>query len=163
MILWEERPVELAHLLNPAFCSVLLWDAISGYRKERGQGLPFPLAFLVLPIVLHKPTRQALPRSVTTRLHVWLQDKPEVRIQFAERTRQLAPYVREAIMFGSQNGILAITDSGELTQRSRRLPSLDWNSETEPSTCRSKAIFVGRWFAQAGGVSTIFTMWGIQP
>jgi hypothetical protein len=40
---------------------------------------------------------------------------------------------------------------------------LPWNTDTESNECARKAEFVGRWFAQAGEVSTIFHMWGVRP
>ncbi|WP_414577239.1 three component ABC system middle component [Anabaena sp. CCY 9402-a] len=57
---WEQRPLEYANLLNPAFCSIILHNAIKGYQNEKKQGMPYPLLFLLLPLVLHNSTRNAL-------------------------------------------------------------------------------------------------------
>jgi hypothetical protein len=56
MSAWNDRPTEIANLLNPAFCALLLAQAVRGYQEETKVGLPYALAFLVLPLVLHKPT-----------------------------------------------------------------------------------------------------------
>ncbi|BDA67679.1 hypothetical protein CAL7716_018450 [Calothrix sp. PCC 7716] len=103
---WQERPVEYANLFNPAFCSILLQNAIKGYQKEKKQGIPYPLLFLVLPLVLHISTRNALPKTTVTKLHIWLQKQPEVRVGFAERASYLVPYTKEALAFRMQTGII---------------------------------------------------------
>jgi hypothetical protein len=72
-----------------AFCDWLLREAVQGYASMRAAGMPLPLAFLILPVVLHRPTRELAPGALTTKLHVWLQEHPEVRIKFAGRTKEL--------------------------------------------------------------------------
>lgn len=160
---WEKRPVEAANLLNPPFCSLLLRDAIKGFQKEDAKGMPFPLMFLTLPLVLHKPSRIILPSTIRTKLHVWLQRKPEVRVGFSGRVRNLVPYTREGLIFGMRAGIINAAEDGKVVCTKKRLARKCWPSDSEPAECSQKAEFVGRWFAQAGGVSTIFAMWGICP
>lgn len=163
MLHWEKRPIEVANLLNPAFCSILLRDSVETFQIENRQGMSYPLSFLILPLVLHKPTREALPRTTRTKLHTWLQEKPEVRIGFAERARQLVPYSKEAIIFGLQTGIIEVNENGDLIPYSKRLKELSGGDEVEPSICRKKAQFLGRWLAKAGDLPTILIMWGICP
>jgi hypothetical protein len=31
MRVWQERPIEIAHLFNPAFCALLMAAAVSGF------------------------------------------------------------------------------------------------------------------------------------
>jgi hypothetical protein len=160
---WERRPVEIANLFNPAFCSVLLQNAIKGFQQENIQGMPYPLLVLVLPLVLHGATRRALPSTTKTKLHVWLQRQPEVLVGFAEHTRDLGPYTKEALAFGVQTEIINICDDGTFVWVPRKLRAISWSDHLEPRVCHKKAAFVGRWLAQAGEVSTIYTMWGIRP
>ncbi|GAA6615748.1 three component ABC system middle component [Scytonema sp. NUACC26] len=163
---WQERPVEYANLLNPAFCSILLQNAVKGYQKEKKQGMPYPLLFFVLPLVLHSSTRNALPRTTITKLHIWLQKQPEVRVGFGDRASYLVPYTKEALAFGMQTGIVKICDDGKFTWvkgKLKAISAVSWFSDTEPAICCKKAEFVGRWLAQAGEVSTIYIMWGICP
>ena len=58
---WGQRPQDVANLLNPAFDGLLLYRAVAGYEQENEGGMPFELAFMVLPFVLHQPTRKRLP------------------------------------------------------------------------------------------------------
>lgn len=160
---WNTRPIEVANLLNPAFTTVLLSEAVRGFRESRQEGMPYPLCFLVLPIVLPKAIRDALPRTVSTRMHVWLQRNPELRIRFADQARQMVPYTKESLVFAAQLDALQINDGG-LLREGRRCPSptrLETNSELVGMA--KQARFVGRWLAQAGTPTTIYIMWGLQP
>lgn len=160
---WDKRPVEIANLFNPAFCALLLRESIIGYEKVQRDSLPYPLAFLILPIVLHKYTRDSLPRSIRSKLHIWLRNNPEAKVQFSARSSQMVPYTKESIMFGLQMGIFVMDDVGNLKQIKRSLKNIKWDKDSETAYCINKARFVGRWFASAGDVLTIFHMWGIQP
>ncbi|HON68950.1 MAG TPA: DUF6521 family protein [Phycisphaerae bacterium] len=165
MTVWTERPHEEANLLNPAFCCLGMTAAIAGYQAEANQGLPLGLAYMILPITLHKPTRDLLPRNRRTSLPMWIQDNASVRVLFHERLISLKPFTREAILFGCsrawitvQNNASLVTDRTEAALR-RACQSL----EAEPRDCVLKAIFVGRWLATAGTPATVMALWGIQP
>ncbi len=94
MLPWSERPIEIATLFNPAFCAVLLYDAVKSYESEQNQGMAYPLIFLILPFVLHKETRDALPssrvRQVT--LYQWAEENKLLHQNFVRRTQYLVPY-----------------------------------------------------------------------
>jgi hypothetical protein len=155
----------VAHLLNPSFCGLLLRAVVAEYVRESKEGLPFALAFLVLPVVLHKATRDALPTSVATSLLGWLQDHPEARVGFAERTRSLVPFTQEALRFVLGRGVLALDDGGALRPGAARIRSsttLEEESE-EVRACLQRARLLGRWFARGGNASVIFRLWGIAP
>lgn len=160
---WETRPIEVANLLNPAFIAVLLRYSILGYQSVMPDGIPFALPFLVLPLVLHKSTRDALPRTARTTLHSWTISQPGVQVGYYERTRQLVPFVKEGMVYGLISGLFIVTEGGNLlvTQKitGRTLP---WTDGSEPGACRKKAEFVGKWFARAGNVDTIFSIFGVQ-
>ena len=160
---WSKRPIEIAHLLNPAFCSILLRESIVGCQQEAGTGMPYALASLVLPVVLHKPTRDLLPKTITTKLHAWIQDNQSARIGFAERVRWTVPYTKEALHYASRADLIGISDDGLLISKKKRLKKLPWPKTSEPSVCKSKARFVGRWFSLAGDTATLLATWGIRP
>jgi Family of unknown function (DUF6521) len=161
---WDERPVELANLLNPAFCALLIRDAIGGYRAQASQALPYPLAYLVLPLVLYPPARAALPRSTAALLHAWIQDHPALQLQVADRAQRMLSYTREAILFALQHELLRISDDGGLDNGARRIrdPYPD-PAQTEPADCRKAAGLVGRWFGKVADASLILAMWGLKP
>lgn len=163
MRLWNDRPPEIAHLFNPAFCALLIRDGVSGFMESRPGGMPYPLVFLLLPIVLHKATRESLPATIATKMHPWIQQHQEARVGFSARCAAVAGHTREAILFAANGTQLTFSRDGALQAprlRSRRLP---WPPDSESATCRQRARFVGRWLASAGDVATIFAMWGVRP
>lgn len=162
---WAERPTELAYLFNPAFCGWLLREALEGYSSVKPGGMPLPLAFLTLPVVLHGPTRAELPGDLRTRLHPWLQDRPELRVNFASRVKELEPFTREALLFLAGRGQLLVEDDGLLRAGGKlgrgKAALLDQSVEMKDIVATAK--FVGRWFASAGEPATVFQMWGACP
>src|SRR4051812_8891000 len=112
MSLWESRPREEANLLNPAFCGLIIAQAVEDYVRAIPAGMPFALAFLVLPIVLHKPTRDALPQRTTKAISSWLEENEEYRATFPERAKTLSPYVREALLYDLMHDRLRLNDKG---------------------------------------------------
>ena len=54
------KNTEAANLFNPAFVGAVLLSAIVSYQKKKSAGLPYALAFLILPVVLHAETRASL-------------------------------------------------------------------------------------------------------
>src|SRR5262245_13069905 len=112
---WSQRPSEIANNLNPAFCGWLLREATEGYCSVTPAGIPFPLVFLILPVVLHRPTRALLPRSTVTALRPWLRAHPEARIGLAERAAELAEITRDAVLFLTSHRLVSVTDAGTLT------------------------------------------------
>jgi len=47
---------EIEIVQNPALCAFVLWRFGLGFQSEDGRPAPLQLAFLVLPLVLHRPT-----------------------------------------------------------------------------------------------------------
>lgn len=162
MIQWTERPVEVANLLNPAFCASMLRQTTLGYQKQIEQGIDFPLLFLVLPLVLHKTTRESLPKTLATRLHVWLQQHQEVRIGLAQRVKTLQPYTREAVIYAMQRNALSLNSEGGIIAPSMKKSTIDSLIDTEASQCLDKAFFLGRWISSAGSTVSVMSMFGLR-
>jgi hypothetical protein len=51
---------ELQIIQNPLLGAYTLWQFTLGHQEETGAVVPLPLAFLVLPLVLHRSTLEAL-------------------------------------------------------------------------------------------------------
>jgi hypothetical protein len=164
MMPWNERPPEIANLFNPAFCGILLARAVRGFISEAAEGMPFALAFLTLPIVLHEQTRNLLPKTKSTWMIQWLQRNPEVRVGFAARTRSLVPCTRESLMFMSAQGHIVMEETGRLVEGTPigRIGKLERESD-EFKKCVSKAELIGKMLAKAGKPGTIFALWGVRP
>lgn len=162
---WTERTREEAHLLNPPFCCVALTSGCAGFSESSGQPLPFALAFMVLPIVLHKHTRESLPRTTRTSVPAWLQGHAEVRIGFHERLMALKPHTREALRYGLVFDWMAMGDSGRIrcvvtsNQIKRTIRLLNGDAQE----CISRARFLGKWFGTSPSTETLMALWGIRP
>ena len=162
---WNERTREEAHLLNPAFCCVTITSACSGYSESHDQPLPFALAFLVLPVILHKYTRESLPPNTRTSLPAWLQEHAEAKIGFYERLIALGPHTREAIHYGLVFDWIAIGSAGGI-QRIAVETSINRAIQTltgDARDCVSRARFLGRWFRKMDSTETTMALWGIRP
>jgi hypothetical protein len=165
VIPWNERSLEEQTLLNPAFCATLLWHAARGYtQKDRGN-ISIHESFLVLPLVLHRGTREALPRDTRKSLPVWLQQNPLASSAVAQRARMLAPYTREALFFGVSHGSITIAE-GEIRSIEAwgpRVTATMKQASDEVKRCARKAEFVGQWFASVGSPQTVLVLFGVKP
>ncbi|MGC2656525.1 MAG: three component ABC system middle component [Bryobacteraceae bacterium] len=166
MRLWSDRVIEEKNLFNPAFGAILIAEAINEFQKKSNKPLPFAVTFLVLPIVLHEATRDALPKSTLTALLPWVQDNREQLVGFAGRVQNSREISREAILFGLQNDVLSLNENGELTIGANRktvTPTRTPLFTDEARNCVERSGFVGRWFAATGTTANIFSAWGVAP
>lgn len=165
MTSWAHKSREERSLLNPAFCANLLWHAARGYCDIDGKALSFEESFLVLPFVLHRETRESLPRDTRTSLAVWLSDNSLSRGRVSNRARLLVGTTKEAITFGGIHGLLRIehgcihSDMAWEKSIKRALRA----SSDEVRECAKRAEFVGKWFALAGSAPTVLALIGVRP
>jgi hypothetical protein len=161
---WLARSKEVANLLNPAFCCTVLSAVVSNYSSRDNLGMPYPLAFVVMPVILHKQTRNVLPINTRTSLAAWLEEKPMSRVQFYERAISLKPFVREAILFGVTNDWLVI-ESGRLKSKlaDSKFKNFLQHMDGEARECVLRARLVGKWFAAAGSAETVLSLWEVNP
>lgn len=155
------RTHEVAFLLNPAFCGRILYSTIKTYSKTSNRAFPFPLIYLVLPLVLHKQTRISI--SSRTQLLVWIQKNPQLLIDFPKRARELVPISNEALEFLLQTGKIILTPNGEL-EFSHTSCALSKTKYIDPEVkeCLCKAEHIARWFASAGKPETIYIELGVR-
>jgi hypothetical protein len=156
---WRTRSREERALLNPAFCGELLHAAATEYGEG---GLPFPLSFLVLPVVLHKKSREALPTTIRTSIPTWLHGHPAVKIGFDERVTHTAAVTREALAFLLVHSKLRVGAGGALLPEGAVKHDHDPGSD-EIKECITKARFLGRWLRRAGTPATVYALFGIRP
>jgi hypothetical protein len=162
---WAARSSEERGLLNPSFCATILWHAATGHVQPSTAPLAFETAFLVLPMVLHRGTREALPKAVNTSLPVWLDQNPLSRPRIADRARLLVPFTKEALQFGGVHGLLRL-DAGDVrpvADRKARIVISLKDCSDEVRQCAKRAEFLGRWFAITGSAATVMALIGVRP
>lgn len=164
---WYKRSLEEANLLNPAFLSIILQQCIKAYSDTAQRNAPYVLPFLVTSIVLHKRTRDALPRGINTTFSTWVThiQGSHTKIGYPERTRSIVPYVKEALAFALANNMVIADDDGSLRVKQQiRIPTSSDDIVTdEVVMCFKKADFCGRWFARAGKIETVMALLGVKP
>ena len=168
MTQWHERAREERNLLNPAFCSILLWHAGKGAIESPNSlrsSLCYMEAFLILPLVLHQGTRESLPSRVDTSLPVWTKKNPLVVASLPDRAGALVPHTKEALVFGGIGALYQFERNQLLVngERESGIKAMLGQTTNEVRQCAKKARFLGRWFTYTGTPETIFTLLGIRP
>src|SRR4051812_5258049 len=97
---WHERPRDEANLFNPVFLALLIGRVATGHREKLGRGVPWPLAFLALPVVLHKRTRDQLPPNVNTSMAAWTRRHPLLTAAVGSHAQALRPLISDGLLFG---------------------------------------------------------------
>jgi ABC-three component (ABC-3C) system Middle Component 3 len=95
----HKRSTETRNLLNPAFCGLIYASIVDGYNSKSEGAIPFYLLYILMPIVLHKESRQTIPKSSLTKFLTWIQQSEQIKIGLPERAISLKPFVSEAAIF----------------------------------------------------------------
>jgi hypothetical protein len=156
------RPAERDALYNPPFIALILAQAAVEHERRTDDGLPFALAFLAAPIVLHGPTRQALPKQARSKMALWLEEHPVQRAGLGRRAATLVPAVRAGIRFGLRTRSLILEDA-MLTAAKPKVTSNEIMLSAEVDDILKRAGFVGGWFGLAGPASSIYALWRVKP
>lgn len=159
---WTQRPIEIRNLFNPAFCGLLLQRAIGGFEKVEPKGMQYSLSLLILPLILHRETREKMSAQPRTSILSIFEKHPELLLDFDERARGLLPFTQEAFGFLAQNHCLDVSLDGRLLTVTRRIRTKDIGTP-ESIECQKVARRVGKEFARIGDRATIYTTLGVRP
>jgi len=160
---WQDRPREEAAHFNPAFCGELLTRAVQEFKRLRLAPLPLPLAFVILPLTLHPPTRRALPRRANVTFASWAAQHEPVLAEVPDRVLRLRPVTREALLFLSQLDALSVGSDGLLPgARPMRLSTKPAVSTDDVEEARRAAGLLGRWFAHQPTSATVLQTMGVR-
>ena len=161
---WAERPAEEARIFNPAFCAELIGRTVGEYHRTKQSALYMVTAFLVLPLTLHRPTREALPGRADTAFAGWVAEHAALLVELPERARHLRPVSREALLFAVRHQLLAL-DAGGLLPGAKpvRRNAQFAVSTDEVNGARRAAALLGRWFGAQGTQTSILQGMGVAP
>lgn len=155
---------ETLRLLNPAFLATVIGHAAIGYAEHKDQGLPFALSFILPPLVLHKDTRDVLPKMITSKLPDWAHKNSTVLAFLPDHARELQPAVRSAILVGAHFDIIQFDDKARLRASSQFNPKAAQNElkkSDEIGEIMQKSHFIGRWLSVSGNQPTVLSILGI--
>jgi hypothetical protein len=159
---WSQRPFEIRNLVNPAFCGLVLSRALHGYEEEGARGMPFSLSLLVLPLCLHKDSRDVIAGSPRSYLLKTTEKNQQVVVGLADRVTHMLPYAFEGFGLLMERGCIAIADDGRIqTVPGKVRKSVTGTSETV--SCQKVARIVRREFARIADRVTVYTTFGICP
>lgn len=159
---WDQRPFEIRNLFNPAFCGLILFRALHGYEEEDARGMSFSLSLLVLPLCLHKDSREVIGNSPRSYLLKTTEKNPQVMVGFPTRVNQMLPYAFEGFGALMERGCISISDDGRIQTVPKKVrKKLEGTDETV--ACQKMARIVGREFARIADRVTIYTTFGIRP
>jgi len=161
---WEDRSIITANLLNPAFCGEILRRTIENYNNNKLKvEFPFSLACLILPIVLHKKTRDFMPLRSSTYFHSWVEQNEHLFIDFPLRVRQILPFTRESLMFLLKHKAIIINETGHIEVNPYRKINPKGEDIEEVIEIFHKAELLGKWLSLTGNAQTIFMFLKIRP
>jgi len=163
---WRARPPEEANLFNPPFMCALAFEFLKAYTKDRDEGASLFILIIALTVALHASSRRRLPYSTVTPLYAWVQENEDLLIGLSKRSKNLTPYIREALMFGLAMKVLRVTDSSSFSLGSVRAQFP--KTFIDKTTAETKEIierikFLGRWFAKSGSEISVSAALGVKP
>jgi hypothetical protein len=159
---WDLRPFETKNLFNPAFCALLMMRSLEAYEIEDPRGIPFSLSLLILPLSLHKGSRDIIAPSSRSYLLKTIEDNPQLLIALAERVTEMLPFTFEAFGLAMQMGCFQVTAEGRLISVPKKIKKTISGTE-ESISCQRSARLLGREFARIGDRVTVYTAFGIRP
>ena len=159
-----ERPAEEARIFNPAFCGELIGRTVCEYHRTRQEALSVVISFVILPLTLHRPTREALPKRANTAFAGWVAEHAPLLAELPTRSRHLRPISREALMFAIRHRLLTIGEAGLFpsVERVRLNTQLAVRTDEVDATRRAAGL-LGRWFARQSTQTSILKGMGIAP
>lgn len=160
---WTERNTIVANLFNPAFCGEAIRVVAMEYNKHANTKFPFAFAFIVLPILLHKETREKLPRSTRTYFFVWVENNDSLFFDFSKRAKNLVKYTKEAISFSIAYNKIIITEKGEIETDMVKVKKINDEGYDEYNDILKKAELLGKWLSFTSDVKSIYSFLRITP
>jgi hypothetical protein len=149
-------------LFNPAFCGLILFRAVHSYEEADARGMPFSLSLLVLPLCLHKDTREVIADSPRSYLLRTTEKNQQVMVGFPNRVTQMLPYTFEGFGLLMERGCVAIANDGRIQTVPKKVrKAIDGTEETV--SCQKVARILGKEFARIADRVTVYTTFGIRP
>lgn len=147
---------ELELVQNPAIGALLIWHYTLGYQEGGAEAAPMLPAFLVLPMLLHRQTFEAVAStrkaSSLTLFAAKFDREREVLLELQSRTRMLRHLTLQSIGVASTSRLVRI-DHDSASLRGRSLELLEAKKPSLPERLKgfpAAADKVGHWFSKLG-------------
>lgn len=160
---WNQRNPIVANLLNPAFCGEVIRRTADTYNKATNTNFPFAFIFIVLPIILHKDTRDRMPKTTRSYLFAWVEDNEDLFYNFSIRARQMVPFAKESILFLLQNNLIEIDDKGQIIVLTKRIKRFSGDDLEEVNSILAKSEMLGKWLSNNSSINSVYSFFRITP
>lgn len=160
---WIDRNTIVANLFNPAFCGEIIRVVAMEYNKYNKNKFPFAFSFIVLPILLHKETREKLPRTTRTYFFVWVENNDNLFFDFSKRAKNLVSITKEAISFSMAYKKINLNEKGEIETDMTRVKIYNGDEYNEYNDILKKAQLLGKWLSFTSDVKSIYSFLRITP
>lgn len=155
---------ELDLVQNPAIGALLIWHYALGYQEDGAEAAPMLPAFLVLPMLLHRQTFEAVTStrkaSGLTLFAAKFDREREALLELQGRTRMLRHLSLQSIGVASTSRLVRI-DLGSATLHGRPLELLEVRKPSLPERLKgfpAAADKIGHWFSKLGVVHIASTL-----
>lgn len=140
---------EVQAMQNPALGAALIWRFACGYapQNDTHDGVPLPLAFVVLPVVLHERTRKEVTStrqsSGARKFEEKFRDKGDVLFALNQRAASLRGLSLRSVRHALATGLVTmIPDRATIWPRSYTKPPVEAKSVAELLAAAEK---LGAW------------------
>lgn len=123
---------EVQAMQNSALGAALIWRFACGYapRNKAHNGVPLPLAFVVLPVVFHERTRDAVSStrlsSGARKFEEKFNDRGDVLFALNNRAIEMRSLSLRSVRHALASGLITlVSDQGMLWPRSYAKPPID--------------------------------------
>lgn len=156
---WMERNKEIAYLLNPAFCSIILISFIDEYNSKSNEKVDFSVLYLVLPIVLSNLSETYNAHSL--KFLNWISNNKLLFVNFASSVKDYLSITNETIEFLLNLNIISVDSLGKITLDGSNFINNQKNNYID--NYKNKSKILGRMFGKVGNQVTIFSSLGVRP
>ena len=153
------------NLYNPAYIGAILYQSIREHQAQNEAGLHCTLVYLIIPLALSPRYSLKLPKTITTPIAGWVAEYEGELIGLAESAAAYIDFVNSAIAFLLDYEAVILSDEGRYSipnDKMAKMPTFVNHNMILKQSFLS-AGFLGRWFAAASSVESIFAHFGVKP
>jgi hypothetical protein len=128
---------EVQAMQNPALGAVLIWRFACSYapQNEVHDGVPLPLAFIVLPIILHERTREKISSTYKSsgmrKFEEKFNGQGDVLVSLSQRVIAMRSLSLRSVRHALASGLLTlISEQGVLWPRSYSKPPVESDAKS---------------------------------
>jgi hypothetical protein len=123
--------------------------------------MPFTLSLLILPLSLHRQSRETLQRGNRSYFLKVVAEHPEVQVGLGRRCTDVLPFTFEGLGLLMHLNTLSVHPDGRLLPGAGVRKTIGGTQESV--ACQRVAAFLGKEFARIGDRGTIYAALGIRP